>query len=182
MVTIQEILIPFHRLTFELEIDKFLLNISLILMMMTNIMQQVDKQWLMIDYILSRTSPTKTMIKLTLNIYIKLIGWMLIPIASGSLGLTLSTWVTLLIWCEMFMILRFKHVNSKTIYFSLLVLMIVAQSLVTFMPSLTIFALGSVALLQQPYFWIGMKIVLWVLLIGSKLQLIKKYESLGGQD
>ncbi len=181
---------PYNENTGDLRLTYFSLNICSCLIFISAIIQSIDEQFLMNDYILTRTNRKRalkaTMYKTMNDVFILLtlkgISNLLFGNLDGTLNfyywlnVVLSIILTLLIWIFLCYILFQKQMPMKNSYCLILFLIVLSQCFVDKIPVLSLFIFGSKTFLTSPILCIVFKFVVVMCLYVLNVVLFGKYE------
>ncbi|MCL1990050.1 MAG: hypothetical protein FWG67_04085 [Defluviitaleaceae bacterium] len=187
------LLIPFDLETESFLFGRFFLTLSMYIVLLTYVQKQLEAQFTMMNYTLTRIGFQKLMIKCSIYTYKKILIVLFIWIFSMLIfsqmyglenveifiSLSLSMIITMFIWIEIFMLLKLTKMPLRNIYllsFFLISLLIPFSEQFQFTNLLII---GSLDILNTSVLWIGVKMVFWFLLLGTKSYLFKNFEVLG---
>lgn len=190
------LLVPFDLESGNLIGRRLLLTLSLNFVLLKLIHKYIDEQFKLFNLILPRINVKKSFFQLI--IYpLKKVGMILITklladlLFSQIIGLknfdlflllTFSTFVTCLIWSEIFFLLNLYQFPSKIIYLTLVVLTMISNIFGSTTSSFTLFVPATMYLLKNPYNWLTAKLILLFVLFIVKDLRLRNFDYLGGSD
>lgn len=181
---------PYNKNTGDLRLTYFTLNICCCLIFVSTIIQSIDEQFLMNDYILTRSNrrrALKAMIFKTIkDVFILLALRGISNLLFGNLDKTLNIYnllsvvlsiiLTLLIWIFLCYLLFQKQISLKSSYCLILFLIVISQYFVDKVPALSLFVFGSKIFLNSPILCLAFKLTTVICLYILNLSLFRKYE------
>ncbi len=183
---------PYHKETGNVLFSYFSLNICLCLIFVSSIIQSVDEQFMLSNYILTRTNRKRAlniMILRTASIILILTAIKLVAdLLFGNLNKTLDLYylfcvvisivLTLLIWMLLCYLLTQKRISIRNCYCLVMLLIVLSQFIVNKLPVLTLFVFGSESLSKESAIWLICKALVVICLYILNLLSFKKYEHL----
>ena len=186
------IVYPYNEIIKKYNIVHFTLNICIYLIFVSSIIQNTHMQYLLNNYILTRTNKKKafctSFFYVLKNIMVvvssKFMSDILFSQMNGFnvffnvISIEISTVLTLVLWILICFVLFQLHVSMRWIYFSIISVAVISQYLSAYLSYFSLVVYGSPAIKAHPIFWFVSKMLLIILLLVLNLMISNRYEYL----
>ena len=195
LYALRSILIPYNFEEGNVIFINLILNYSIVIIFITNIIKNCNEIFSMSPYILTRCNKKKSFKKFFFRVFKSIINLIIIKLIIDILTGDISSFenlkqliscytlyiLTINIWITTTILLYILRIENKTIYFVLLTVILISQYISFDIGYFSIIVFASKYTLEHYQLVVGCKAILGSILFIFSFFRLKKYEALGGE-